>query len=518
MPKEGENIFEIIGLILLKLAKMFYILDKKIPNSLMVELSEKDKALFIELLTFPEKDRLLSQLRKFSHREDLFIVGGAVRDFLLSKRITDLDIAVKYDIYALYQYLAEVLSFSPVPLSEEFGIYRLAKGGYTLDLTLYRGETIEEDLRERDFTFNAMAIPLEGLFEGPFYLYDPFYGYSDLQKGIIRALGEENIKKDPLRILRGYRFYALNYGYLEEKTRVYFQNQAQKLLLIAPERLSMELKYVLISDKAYLAFKAMDEDRVLEILFPEIIPAKGLPQPSFHHLDVFAHSLEALKWSEIILKEPKKYLGLNEIPEIFNEEDFVIAVKLGSFLHDLGKGYTYDESEERITFYGHESKGAELWIARAKALRFKNEIADWVFSLIKNHMRPCHLLKEWENKTLSARAKRNLLKAHSELFSLWIVAMADSLASRGPDKEKDYEEKLKAFFKDLLSFQQDLERVEKRERLITGKDLIAIGFKPGPLFKEILEEVEIKAIEGVLKTKNEAISYVLERYRKELPK
>lgn len=87
-----------------------------------------------------------------------------------------------------------------------------------------------------------------------------------------------------------------------------------------------------------------------------------------------------------------------------------------------------------------------------------------------------------------------------------------------PDKEKDYEEKLKAFFKDLLSFQQDLERVEKRERLITGKDLIAIGFKPGPLFKEILEEVEIKAIEGVLKTKNEAISYVLERYGKELPK
>lgn len=309
MPKEGENIFEIIGLILLKLAKMFYILDKKIPNSLMVELSEKDKALFIELLTFPEKDRLLSQLRKFSHREDLFIVGGAVRDFLLSKRITDLDIAVKYDIYNLYQYLAEVLSFSPVPLSEEFGIYRLAKGGYTLDLTLYRGETIEEDLRERDFTFNAMAIPLEGLFEGPFYLYDPFYGYSDLQKGIIRALGEENIKKDPLRILRGYRFYALNYGYLEEKTRVYFQNQAQKLLLIAPERLSMELKYILISDKAYLAFKAMDEDRVLEILFPEIIPAKGLPQPSFHHLDVFAHSLEALKWSEIILKEPKNILG-----------------------------------------------------------------------------------------------------------------------------------------------------------------------------------------------------------------
>lgn len=484
----------------------------------MFEFSEKHKALFIELLTFPEKDRLLAHLRKFSHREDLFIVGGAVRDFLLGKKIADLDIAVRYDAYALQQYLAEVLCFSPVSLSEEFGIYRLAKGGYTLDLTQYRGETIEEDLKERDFSFNAMAIPLKGLFEGPFYLYDPFKGYPDLQKGIIRALGEENIKKDPLRILRGYRFYALGYGHLDEKTRRYFQAQAHKLLLIAPERLSMELKYILLSDKAYLAFKAMAEDGVLEILFPETIPTKGLPQPSFHHLDVFSHNLEALRWSEILLKDPKKYLGLEEIPKVFNEEDFVIAVKLGSFLHDLGKGYTYGESEERITFYGHESKGAELWIVRAKALRFKNEIAEWVFSLIKNHMRPCHLLKEWGNKTLSTRAKRNLLKAHPELFSLWIVAMADSLASQGPDKEEDYEEKLKIFFKDLLSFQQDLERVKKRERLITGRDLIAMGFKPGPLFKEILEEVEIKTIEGILKTKNEAVTYVFEKYGKELPK
>lgn len=484
----------------------------------MPELTEKERALFIELLNFPEKERLLTCLRKFSQREDLFIVGGAVRDFLLRKGISDLDIAVKYDPYGLQQYLARSLSFSPVSLSEEFGIYRLAKGRYTLDLTLYRGETIEEDLRERDFTFNALAIPLKSLFEGPFSILDPFQGYADLQRGIIRALGEENIKDDPLRILRGYRFFAQGYGSLEAQTRRYFQLHCQKLPSIAPERLSMELKYILVSDKAYSAFKAMDEDGVLEVILPELSPTKGLPQPSFHHLDVFSHSLEALKWAEVLLREPEKYLGLKEIPSLFKEEDFIIAVKLGSFLHDLGKGYTYGESEERITFYGHESRGAELWLERARALRFKNEIAQWVFSLIKNHMRPCHLLKEWEGKTLSTRAKRNLLKAHPELFSLWIVAMADSLASKGPDKEKDYEERLKAFFQDLRKFQLDLERVEKREKLLTGKDLIALGFKPGPLFREILEEVEIRVVEGRLKSKAEATAYVLERYGKELAK
>ncbi len=477
-----------------------------------IELTEKERDRFLSLLSLPEKERLLSYLRKFSKREDLFIVGGAVRDFLVEKKITDLDLAVKDKPEKLQLFLSEVLSYTPVPLSPEFGIYRLARGRYTLDLALYRGKTIEEDLKDRDFTINAMAIPLSSLFENSFKILDPLKGFQDLKKGIIRAIGEKNLLDDPLRILRGYRFFAQGYGEIEKETRSFFKKYGSKLLGVSPERIQIELKHLLLSPKTYETFSLMEEDGVFEILFPEFSPCKGLPQPSFHHLDVFSHCLESLKWAEIILSHPERYLGLKDLPMDFQEEDFHISVKLASLFHDLGKGYTFQETEERITFYTHEKVGAELWEKRARNLRFKNEIIERVSSLIKNHMRPCHLLREWEEKRITLRAKRNLIKAHPSLFELWVVALSDAYASKGPDKEPDYEEKLNAFFKELVKLKEELERIEKRERIITGKDLISLGFKPGPLFKVILEDVEIKNIEGFIKSKGDALSYVLEKY------
>lgn len=469
---------------------------------------------FLQVLTFPEKDLILAFLRKFSQRKDLYIVGGAIRDFLLGKPIYDLDLAIKEEPSVLAHFLAKSIHYTPIPLSEEFGIYRLAKGKYTIDLTLYRGRSIDEDLKERDFTLNALAVPLRCLFEEPFEIYDPLGGLQDLQKGIIRAIEEKNILSDPLRILRGYRFLAQGYGYLESKTRVYFQKYRDKILLVSPERINLELKYILLTDKSFLAFQSMVEDGVFEIIFPEFELCKGLPQPSFHHLDVFSHNLEALKMTEEILKNPKEFLPLEEITQEIQEEDFILTVKLASLFHDLGKGYTFEDGEERITFYGHEKIGTNLWMERAKRLRFKGEIIERVSRLIKHHMRPCHLLKEWERGKLSLRAKRNLIKDCPNLLELWIVTLADSLASKGVDKEADYEEKLNNFFKELFVFKGEMERVEKRERLLTGKDLINLGFIPGPYFKTILEEVELKTIEGILKTKEEALSYVLKNFEK----
>ncbi len=473
---------------------------------------------FFNLLNFPDKEKILTFFRKLANREDLFIVGGAVRDFLLDREIKDLDLVAKEDYKDLAYLLARILDWTLVPLSEEFGIYRIAQGEYSIDFTQYRKDTIIEDLKDRDFTMNALAIPLKSLFEEAFYILDPFKGLGDLQEGRIRVLGEENLREDPLRILRGYRLLALNYGNLEKKTRECFKKLREGLRRVAGERIFTELKYILLSERAGESFFLMEEDGVLEILFPEIIPGRGRPQPSFHHLDVLSHCLHTLKYSEEILKNPKKYLGLSEVPSLFYEEDFRIAVKLGSFFHDIGKGYTYsfNEKEKRITFYGHENKGVELWKERAKVLRFKKEIINWVSQLIKNHMRPCYLLKEWEKGTLSTRAKRKLLTDQKDLYSLWIIAVADSLASQGPDKERDYEERLNKFFKELLEFKEELEKVQKRDRLLTGKDLIALGFNPGPLFREILEEVEIKFLEGELRDKKSAITYVVKKYGRSL--
>lgn len=467
---------------------------------------------FFSLLDFPdrEKDLLISFLRKFKARKDLYIVGGAVRDFLIGKKIVDLDIAVGEEVERLIFFAKEYLKYHFVPLAPELGIYRIAKRRNSIDFTYFRGKTIEEDLEARDFTFNAIAIPVRSLFEDTLKLIDPFKGYKDLVDGVIRIIGERNILEDPLRILRGYRFFAQGLGEIEEKTREYFGLHREVLLSCAKERILQELIYILTSEKTYLTLKLMEEDGVLEVLFPVLRKTRGVIQPGFHHLDVYGHLLESLKWAEEILKNPERYLGL-EKTENFLREDTIISVKLASLFHDLGKAYTF-EIRDRITFYGHEKVSANIFREVFESYRLKKDLVNKTYTLIKNHMRPFHLLREKEEGRLTLRAKRKLLEDVPFWLELFIVAMADSLASQGPDKEPDYEERLKVFFNELKDLKQELERVSVRERIITGKDLIAMGLKPGPIFREILQEIEMMVLENKIKSKEEAIRVIRERY------
>ena len=467
---------------------------------------------FFCLLNLPNKERVISFLRKFKNRKDIFIVGGAVRSLWTEEKIQDLDISVKEGASELAYFASKYLNFHFVPLSQEFGIYRIAKKNYTIDFTDFKGSDLNEDLRSRDFTFNAMAIPLNSLFENRLTLIDPFSGLEDLKKGHIRIIGEKNVLEDPLRILRGYRFFANGLGNFTEETQKIFIKHKNKLLLCAKERVLQELTYILLTSKTYETFKLMDEHGVLEVIFPEIKICKGVPQPTFHHLEVWEHMLESLKWAEKILQNPEKFLD-PPLPSDLINEDFIISVKLASLFHDLGKGYTFEKKEDKITFYGHEKVSAERFRERAEILRFKKDLINKIAVLIKNHMRPVHLLNEKEAGRLTIRAKRKLIRDVPYLWELYIVAMADSLASKGPDKEPDYEERLKVFFKELIAFKDELKKEEKKIRLITGYDLINLGFKPGPIFKKILQEVEELVLEKKINSREEALKFVIEKYK-----
>lgn len=482
------------------------------------ELDPSLRTRFFSLLDLSpsEKEKVISFLRKFKNRKDFFLVGGAVRDLILDKKINDLDLIVKEELEVLLFFARSFLDFYLVSLAPEWGIYRLTKDKFSIDFTEFKGKTLEEDLGARDFTLNAMAIPVKSLFEGKFFVIDPFLGLKDLEERRIKVLGERNLLEDPLRILRGYRFFAQNLGSIEKNTRDLFKKHRKKLNLCASERILTELSYLLLSSKTYQTFLLMDEDGILEEIFPELNSCKGIPQPTFHHLDVYGHLLETLKWAEEILRNPESYLEISKGPE-FEEEDFIVAVKLASLFHDLGKAYTF-KVMDRITFYGHEKVSAELFKTRAEILRFKKALISRVTNLIKNHMRPFHLLNEKEESKLTVRAKRNLIRDVPNLEELFIVCMADSLASRGPDKEENYEERLKNFFKELLLFKKNFEKEIIKKRLITGDDLISLGFKPGPIFKEILQEIEILQMEKSLNSKEEALNYVLEKYKQFLQK
>jgi tRNA nucleotidyltransferase/poly(A) polymerase len=411
---------------------------------------------FFLLFSSPDKERITHLLFDLSKTEKMFIVGGAVRDSLIGKSFNDLDLVVERNPERIARKLAKDLGFAFVELSREFGIYRVANPWTVIDISLQRGGSIEEDLKLRDFTINAMAIPVRSLFEDRGYFIDPFLGYVDLKEKRVRAIAEENIVADPLRTLRGYRFFAQGYGLLERKTREWFAKHAKSLTLSAPERILYELELILLTDRAYEAFVLMDEDGVLEVISPEINPCRNVPQPEYHHLDVWGHMLESLKWAEAILKDAEAYLGRSLPKDLKEDKDFIISVKLASLFHDLGKGYTFKQTEERVVFYGHEKVSSDLVLKIAERLRFKRDLGERIALLVKSHMRPCQLLTEFEKGALTIRAKRNLIKDVPYLWDLFIVAMADSLASRGVEKEPDYEDRLRTFFHHLFSFKEEL--------------------------------------------------------------
>ncbi len=469
---------------------------------------------FSKWLDSPEKEKIVELLRSLVSAGEIYVTGGAIRDVLQGRQIKDLDLTlVDLSPRKVAEQAARELSWALVPLHEEFGVFRVSQGGFCLDFSGLRpgAHNLEEDLRRRDFTFNALAVSLKEILDLPperWPVIDPCGGLPDLQKGLIRAIARENLKEDPLRILRAYRFLALNYGKIVPETRKWLSEERAGLSRIARERIVYELEHIFKSERTGETLSLMAEDGVLFELFPVLAEGQGVAQPSFHHLDVWEHNLEALRKAEEVLRDPEIFFGTREpFEELRKNSERKMAVKLAALFHDVGKPRTF-ALRDRITFYEHEKVGAHLWIEAAERLRFRKGLIKLVARLIRNHMRPFHLLGEKEKGRLTNRAKRRLIRDVPEYTELFVVAMADALAAQGPDKEPGEEKRLAELFHEIRAFQEEILRETERERLITGYDLMALGFKPGPIFRELLEAVEEARVEGRIKTREEALEFL----------
>jgi len=446
----------------------------------------------------------------------LWVTGGAVRDRLLDREVKDLDLTVPSRAHELASFLAKDFKAKFIPLDEEEGVYRLAlPEGIFLDFSEFRKGScrIEEDLLFRDFTINAMAVNFKEFWAPPssWCLIDPTGGRKDLTRRLVRAISANNLSDDPLRLLRAYRFMAELDFAVEKETRSWIKALAHKIKEVAAERVGTELK-LLFSYQAGPAISLMAEDELLWVLFPELKAAKGVPQPSFHHLDVWGHMLLSLEMADLVLSDPYRYFGSPEGSDPFRSEllhqETHLVVRLASLFHDVGKPHTF-AVRHRITFYEHDRVGAEIFEKIGERWRFSKRFTRRVALLIRHHMRPFHLLGEFRRGRLTKRALRRLLKDVPDYVSLFLVAMADSLASAGPDKEEGLETALAALFWEVHRFQEETFRVQEKKRLISGHDLIEIfGLEPGPIFRELLEAVEEAQIEGEITTREEALDFL----------
>jgi poly(A) polymerase len=296
-----------------------------------------------------------------------WIVGGTVRDALLDRPIVDVDLAIEGDAHAAAEAIHSVTGGPIFRLSDAFRSYRaLAPDrSWMADLTPLQGPTIEDDLRNRDFTINAIAVPLQG---GP--PIDPTGGSADVEKRLLRVLPGA-YERDPLRPLRLVRLATELDLAPDPATAEATRRHAPRVPEAAAERVFAELRRLVLADRVLDGLDLADELGIVAAILPELSDLHGVAQSKYHHADVYGHTVEVLQ--ELIGLEhdlervfgdlaPRLRAVLDE--PLADELTRGQALRFAALLHDVGKPATRRvRPDGRVTFIGHDSVGEEL-IAR----------------------------------------------------------------------------------------------------------------------------------------------------------
>lgn len=481
----------------------------------MATLSKDPLARYPELLT-----AALRQEADFFSPQPIYVAGGTVRDWLLGRPVNDLDITVPAGGVDCARRFAKMLGGAFVLLDRENDVARVVWQGMTIDFSGFREntETIEADLLHRDFTINSMAVALSptgpGLAAG-LEIIDPGTGFVDLEHRRIRATHNGVFHNDPLRMLRAYRFSAALDFVIDSSTHQAILENNSLLSQVSPERLAGELNLIMESGRASATFAAMKKTGILARLFPELVAGIGVSQPSSHHLDVFSHGMAAFAAIEDILDRPGVFFPEYgaKISRYLQDEKRRLWLKWAALFHDIGKTEVrkiLPEKGERITFYNHDRAGARRFMRIARRLKWSRRDEAAVVRFIELHMYPFHLSNSRRRTGLSPRAYLRFVKAAgSEMEGLFVLAMADSLASQGPQRPVDMEKNLASLYVETCRVVDErIAQVLAHPRLVTGHDLLAMGIAAGPFFTEIFAALEDARVEGEVADRAQALEWV----------
>lgn len=452
---------------------------------------------------------LLSLARETGRR--VWLCGGTLRDILMGRTPPDLDLAVAGGAWDLGRALAGVRGGIFVPLKAELDSCRVVIQGRELDLTGLRADSIEADLRRRDFSFNALAVDLADLEAASPHILDPSGGLADLRARRLRLAGPGVLADDPLRVLRAFRFISTHgmepAAHLEEELSA----AGPGLFRVAAERIAAEWLKLTAGSRPGAAVTAMERCQCLTRLVPLLALGRGVEQNPYHHLDAFEHSLSAVVHLEAIAADPVAHMGAQgpEAAEYLADSRRRSALFTAALLHDVGKPPTRVEREPGwSTFYRHDRVGARLATQAARRLGLPGEVVKRTARLVGEHMRPFLLMGAQTRNGLTSRAVRRLLDAAGEdLPGMFLLALADTKAGKGPERPDDAEERLLALYGEVAA-QRDqwLAAAMAAPPLINGREVMAaLGLAPGPEVGRILAVVREAQLEGEVCTNREAM-------------
>jgi len=419
-----------------------------------------------------------------------YLVGGCVRDLLLDRQPADYDVATSAtpdDVMRLFPRTYAVgAQFGVVLVPVRHDDPEGERDNYVIEVATFRSDGVysdgrhpdevqfsrdaQTDVQRRDFTINGLLLdPLTG------EVHDHVGGRDDLQRQIIRTIGDarQRFGEDKLRMMRAVRF-AARFGYaIEDQTLRALRELAGEIHSVSQERIRDEVLKMLTEGRAKHAFELLNETGLLGEVLPEIKRMQGVQQPPQFHPegDVWVHTLLLLEGLEA---------GCSK------------TLALGALLHDVGKPPTFRVAPDRIRFDGHAEVGARMAMEICRRFRLSNDETDQVCALVANHMRFGDVQKMKES-TLKRFLRLQQFEEHMALHRLDCLASHRDLA-------------LYEFVRDRRQA-MPVEQI-RPQPLMNGDDLIAAGYTPGPLFKDLLLAVEDAQLEGAIGTKEEALELV----------
>jgi len=417
------------------------------------------------------------------------LAGGCVRDLLMRREPADYDVATNATPEQVLQLFPDGLT-----VGAQFGVILVLRDGMKVEVATFRSDigyadgrhpdrvvysnTPEEDVQRRDFTINGLLMRHDRD-----EVFDFVNGRADLNAGIIRAIGEADrrFSEDKLRMLRAVRF-AARFGYeIELETFRAIQRHAKEIQRVSAERVRDELTKILTEGQARGGFELLDQCGLLAILLPEVSVLKGVEQPPQYHPegDVWVHTMMMLEG-----------LPVGTSP----------TLAWGVLLHDAGKPATFRsamETGDRIRFDGHVEVGMALARDILTRLRFSNDDSEQVLRLIENHMR-FKDVGRMKPATLKRFVRLPQFDEHMALHKL------DCLSS---NRNLEAYEFVKSFVRDTPP------EVVRPSKLVTGNDLLEMGYPAGPAIGRMLAAVEEAQLNGELHDRSEAISFIESKFQ-----
>lgn len=467
---------------------------------------------------------LLALDRKFG---PIYLVGGALRDKLLSANtpIADFDLITSHRAEELAQAFALKTKGRLVRFKHERKIYRVVlpmNGTHChFDFANFQGPSLEDDLANRDFTINTLALPLSssnlprlpsGQGSTTSHLNDLFNATRHLKEKKLQALSERSFISDPLRLLRAFRFAATLGFKIEPKTFSWIKRHAKKINRCAAERARQELLEIFRSPNTAQTLRRMDKAGLLTAIFPELEKSRGLAIQYYKNGGVLGHVLESVDCFEKSIKEwPKREPRLSRQIQTYMNEAIegsfprYTALKLAVLVHDIAKPRTAKMIDGRLRFFGHDEKGAKLFEKIGTKLRFSTDEIELISKIIRAHLRPGNLS---EQPTVTDRAIYRFFRDLGEDgIGVLLAALADHQSYMSEKQRWSLKEPaVKTIMLMLKRYYLEQAKVVP-PKLIDGHDVMrTLKIAPGRKVGKILERVQSLQAEGKIKTREQALA------------